>query len=143
MNEQGYRMGIGASSVLLIFVVLCLTTLGVLSYASARASQALTDRRQTQVEAYFEASAAAQRAIAEIDAALKAGGEVPVPADIADFTAEDGTILFTVAAGETHQLEVLLRVGDGSGARYTVVRHQFDNIGEWNADLSWGDFAEP
>ena len=44
------RVGIGASSIIMIFIVLSLTTLGVRSFASARSDLILTQRRQAQVE---------------------------------------------------------------------------------------------
>ena len=39
--KQEYRIGIGTSTMLLIFVIISFVTLGVLSFLSARADQAL------------------------------------------------------------------------------------------------------
>lgn len=71
MNGQGgRRAGMGASSLLLILVVICLTTLGVLSLAGAVADLRLGENTANTAHAYYEASAKAQGKIAEIDAKL-------------------------------------------------------------------------
>lgn len=73
--NPGRRIGTGASSVLMIFVVLCLTAFGVLSLVSARADRHLTDRAQAAAEAYYAADAAVEETLAAIDAALARAGE--------------------------------------------------------------------
>lgn len=73
--NQGRRIGTGASSVLMIFVVLCLTAFGVLSLVSARADKRLTDRAKTAAQAYYAADAAVEETLAAIDGALLRAAE--------------------------------------------------------------------
>ena len=58
--------GMGASSILMIFVVLALTTFGILSFLSARADLRLTERAADHTVAYYKAD----RAVDAIDDAL-------------------------------------------------------------------------
>lgn len=67
-KKAEYRMGTGATSMLMIFIVLCLTTLSILSYSTAKSDLAMTKRSLMMVETYYEAANRAQQIIAEIDA---------------------------------------------------------------------------
>ena len=68
-QKKGFG-GMGASSVLMIFIVLCLTTFGVLSLVSARADARLTRKQQQAVETYYAADAQADAVLRAIDEAL-------------------------------------------------------------------------
>ena len=69
-QKEGFRLGTGTSSILMIFVVLCLTVFGVLSFSTASADQRLTDKALDGVTAYYAADALAEEALAQIDACL-------------------------------------------------------------------------
>ena len=69
-QKTEYRVGVGASSILMILVVLSLTALSLLSLSSARNNQALSDRNLSMTVQYYEAAAAAQRKLAAMDAIL-------------------------------------------------------------------------
>ena len=69
-QKTEYRVGVGASSILMILVVLSLTALSLLSLSSARNNQALSDRNLSMTVQYYEAAASAQRKLAAIDAVL-------------------------------------------------------------------------
>ncbi len=62
--------GMGASSILMIFVVLALTTFGILSFLSARADLRLTERAADHTVAYYKADQAVEDTLAAIDDAL-------------------------------------------------------------------------
>ena len=62
--------GMGASSILMIFVVLALTTFGILSFLSARADLRLTERAADHTVAYYKADRAVEDTLAAIDDAL-------------------------------------------------------------------------
>lgn len=70
MTQRKGFGGMGASSILMIFVVLCLTTFSVLSLVSARADMRLTRKQQQAVESYYAADAQADVLLREIDEAL-------------------------------------------------------------------------
>lgn len=74
-KKGSFKMGVGISSLLLIFVVLCLTTFAVLSYLTANADHKLTDKTGDTVSAYYAADGAAQQKLADIDDALKERAE--------------------------------------------------------------------
>lgn len=73
--KRGRFAGIGASSVLMIFVVLFLTTFGLLSLVSAQADLRLTRRTAAAAEAYYRADAKAEEILCAVDAALFAARE--------------------------------------------------------------------
>ncbi|MCL1963765.1 MAG: hypothetical protein FWF69_01720 [Firmicutes bacterium] len=146
-GKQEYRMGVGASSILMIFVVLSLTTLGMLAFASGRADLTLTERRQAQVEAYYNAAARAERIVAAIDEALLSvrrdpeacAARVKALADWAIDVSDDWVISFTVPVSQSQRIEVALRAAEADAAsRYTVERHRLVNIAEWKpAEVSY------
>lgn len=143
--SKGYRMGVGASSVLMIFVVLSLTTLGVLSFATARANHTLTDRRRAQVEQYYQSAAQAQRVLSEIDAALMEAAKDPetyeenVRALAVGGAALEVTealmISFTVPVNERQELQVAVQAnGPEAQARYTPRHHRVVNVADWTPE---------
>lgn len=69
-QQTEYRVGVGASSVLLILVVLAMAALALLSFGSARNTEALTNRNIEMTQAFYEASAEVQRRLAAIDQAV-------------------------------------------------------------------------
>ncbi len=73
-NKTGVGMGIGGISMLAIFVVLCLTTLAVLSVVSARADFALTEKTAAASKQYYEADARAEEKLASLLSIVETGG---------------------------------------------------------------------
>jgi hypothetical protein len=71
-KEQGvkFQLHIGASSILLIFVTLCLVSFAVLSIVSANADSKLTGKVLERSEEYYNACNTAQAALATMDVAL-------------------------------------------------------------------------
>lgn len=69
-TKRKFKMGVGMSSMLMIFVVLCLTTFAVLSYVTANADAKLTQKAEQKVTAYYTADSEAQRLIGELDGRL-------------------------------------------------------------------------
>ncbi len=84
------RISIGASSILMIFVILCLTTFSVLSFVTANADYKLTEKSFQTVSSYYQADAQAQETLAAIDSVLvnlaeTAGGLADSPSRLADW----------------------------------------------------------
>ncbi len=71
-QEQGvkFQLHIGASSILLIFVTLCLVSFAVLSIVSANADNKLTGKVMERTTEYYRACNTAQEALATMDEAL-------------------------------------------------------------------------
>ena len=58
---------VGASSILMIFIILCLTVFGLLSLISAKAELRLSEKSKESVEEFYAADAEVERIIKEID----------------------------------------------------------------------------
>lgn len=70
--KNSFFPGAGASSILMIFVVLCLTVFGVLSYVTANADGKISAKNGESVEAYYSADARVQSRLQQIDSVLLA-----------------------------------------------------------------------
>lgn len=68
-KKERTPFGTGISSLLMLFVILCLTVFGVLAYMTARADNRLTQRSAEAVRAYYAADARAEEILAQVDAA--------------------------------------------------------------------------
>lgn len=153
-SKTSTGVSVGGSSILVIFILLCLTTFATLSMVSARADLRLTERAAEATEAYYAADAAAEEILAEIDAVLQAGKQLGVPANeylatcqqelaaaVPAATVEQvdpGTLLvrYAVPVDENQQLAVTLKVQDyGPGAqRYIREAWQVISTGEWEPE---------
>lgn len=73
MNRKfkGFGMNVGTSSILLIFVTLCLVSFATLSLVSANADRKLSTKVADRTIAYYNACNKAEESIASIDATLK------------------------------------------------------------------------
>ena len=69
-RKSRFFPGVGASSILMIFVVLCLTTFGVLSYVTANADRKISTKNAESVENYYKAYTQVQSKLQQIDSAL-------------------------------------------------------------------------
>ncbi len=68
--KSGFPIGLGIPTVLMIFIVLCLTSLGVLSLTSANSDKKLTDKAEAALLADYLAEQTAEQLLSEIDACL-------------------------------------------------------------------------
>ena len=158
MTEQeqkrrgGTGLGVGASSILVIFVLLCLVTFAALSLVSARADWNLSRKAADHTLEYYTASNAAEETLAGADALLAdcwrlAGGEESAYlaragaalAGLGEVTAEDGGLRFSfsVQVNEGQSLACELRVHPpeaGKSGFYEIVRWQVESMGEWQPD---------
>ena len=66
-KQPGTGIGVGGSSILAVFVVLCLTTFATLSLVSANADLRLSRKSAESVSAYYTADAGAQALLAQLD----------------------------------------------------------------------------
>lgn len=99
MKKHGTNSGIsiGSSSLILIFVVLCMTVFSVLTLMSANAEKKLSDKSAQAVSDYYNADLAATMKINEIAEALassdSAEAEQLIIFGTELTTAEDGIII--------------------------------------------------
>ena len=81
-KKKTFHIGTGVTSLLMIFVVLCLTTFGILSYTSANAEVALTKKNSDYVEAYYRAYSKGSVVLSDIDRIIY---EIPMQDDSEEY----------------------------------------------------------
>ena len=135
IKQYPSRMGVGASSILLILVVVSLTMMASLSLIQARADAALTEKTAISVAAYYDADARAQQVLAALDDAIGEGNQ---PQSVAGVQQQpDGSYAFSVGSSDGHTLHVSL---DLSGAGYRILSYRYESAQEWvgqDADTLW------
>lgn len=114
---------IGSSSLLVIFVILCLVTFAALALASAQRDYAFSSRMAQRKAAYYQASNAAEERLASIDEALSQGTPVK---------AED--LSYQIPIGERQALSVVLTTDAGSDTFYQIKSWQIINTVDWKDD---------
>lgn len=126
MKQYPSRMGIGASSILLILVIVSLTLFASLSLIQARADAALTKKTAVSTAAYYEADARAQQTIALLDDALKEGVS---PENIEGvLLQEDQTAAFAIEASDGHVLRVIVDISFG---RSIIQSYRYESAEGW------------
>lgn len=66
-----FGMGVGATSILMIFVLLCLVVFAMLSLVNANADRKLNDRLANRTKAYYSACEKAEILLEDIDSSLE------------------------------------------------------------------------
>ena len=135
--KQEYRLGVGISAMLLIFVMISIVTLGVLSFLSAKADKALTDKSVLMVQAYYAASADAQQRLFTLDNDLKAltsAQELETYAQANAMTCDNNTLRFTVDAGGGRVLLVAVQLNDLFQMR-KISQYSMENQTDWTPAL--------
>ena len=112
---------VGASSLLVIFAVLCLTIFALLSISTLQADGRLSDHAANAVTNYYEADAQAEEILARLRA-----GEKP------DGVSRDGNLYtYTCTVSDTQVLAVQVMVENDN---YTILRWQVISNVRWQAD---------
>ena len=123
MDKRASAPAVGASSLLVIFAVLCLTVFALLSLSTVQADKRLSDASTAAVLAYYEADCEAERIFS-----LLREGELP-----------DGVVVcgdlyyYTCPISDTQALEVEL---SRAGGTWAVLRWQTVTTTQWEADDS-------
>ncbi len=126
-NKEGAGIGVGGISMLAIFVVLCLTTLAVLSLVSARADYALSEKTVMASKQYYAADALAEEKLAALLGVVESGGnwyEHAQNEGFGVFSRQGSAIVaYTAPISESKELyiEVELAMGEDGAA-----------TGQWN-----------
>lgn len=138
MKQHSSHMGVGASSILLILVVVSLTLFASLALIQARSDAALTEKTARSVAAFYGADARAQAMLAALDDALSEGISPDTVAGVSKQA--DGTYAFLVESGDGHQLTVSVDTENGV---CNVLRYRYESAAEWvgqsNGSLWQGD----
>lgn len=113
--------GIGASSLLVIFAVLCLGVFALLSVATVQADRRLGDSVQQAVTAYYQADSQAEQILAKLR-----NGEVP-----AGVSRKNGIYSYCCGISDTQTLAVEAAV---KGSDYEILRWQVISTADWQPE---------
>lgn len=123
MARRSIPTGLGISSLLVIFGVLCLCVFALLSASTVQSQQRLSRQGTQAVTGYYRADAQAQ----EILARLRTGQVPPAVRE------ENGLYSYCCAVSETQVLQVTVRL---RGSEYEILRWQTVSAADWNPDDS-------
>lgn len=119
-------VGIGGPSIIMIFVVLCLTTLGALSLMTATADWKLSQKTADSVSNYYAADNEAEEILAAADASLKAGRQLE-------------TSFFTIPISDRQNLIMELK---SEGIHYAVLVRKIVPATQWDYDQYKTEFDD-
>lgn len=147
------KVNIGLSSLILIFIVLCLSTFGLLSLSSARGDLKLAERGAEAVKAYYEADSKGQQWLEKTDALLMRMEGKSLAEKYAALAAEPGNVydeaagcIFTdipMEKGQSLRIEAVLIEGSGG---YEIRAWYVYDSGEYDIDDAmpvWDGKGEP
>lgn len=118
-----FNGGIGSSSILVIFVILCLVSFATLSIVSANADYKLSTKILDRTTAYYEAQNQAEESLAQLDNSLRrAYGTVSSSAEFFDLTGRETSFLIPVSDLQSLEVTVQILYPDNSdGSFYQVL----------------------
>ena len=128
-------INIGSSSLLVVFLALCLVTFAILSLSTAKNDYEFSARSAERTTAYYEACNEAERIAAafsrtlseaETDGSVTDAAVTEIAGDQAEFDQTSGTLSYEVPVSDRQKLSVVLKFNDPSEpeVRYSVSRWQ-------------------
>lgn len=131
------RVGTGASSVLMIVIILTLTAFAVLSFVSARSDYRIAMQSLETNQKYYQAERTVQSLLSDIDAVLQTSSS---DTKMRNVLALDGsitqlsenTVTFSEPAGENREIVVILKIANQG--RYQIMLYEFINTETWEID---------
>lgn len=148
---------IGASSLLIIFLILCLVTFAILTLTSAKSDADFAEKLAHHKMNYYTACNTAESTLDEIDAVLADAWQLSDTAAVfteietqltaldsreqlqfsMDFTQSEPTVSYAVAIDDKQNLCVTLTLAAAPAkgeAYYRISQWQVQSSGEWNGD---------
>ena len=136
--NESPTINVGSSSLLMIFVVLCLVSFATLSIASAYADQKLSSKVADHSTAYYEACNQAETRIGQIDEALYSYYHDTTSEE--EYFAKAGhSISFAIPVTDVHTLDINLEIlypETSDGAFYRIVSYNLTPTGTLELDES-------
>ena len=148
-NKHQLPLGIGISSILLIFVILCLLTFAVLSLVSANADYKLVKKNNTHTHEVYEAENLANEQINLIDSILETTYQSSNSSDYLEQVQQNLTSLdgisfpskdqfaFEMKVNEHQNLQVVLLLNSEikkGDSFYQIETWKLTNTQAWEAD---------
>ena len=130
MESRPVRLG--WLSLLLTVIILCLATLSVLSFSTARADLALAQKQARQAQSVYALECAGQQWLAELDAALAQAGD----------TAEGPGVSAVLEGADGRSLSVFAELTADGGYRVIQWRQSAEWAGEAEAPALFGTLRE-
>lgn len=142
MESRPVRLG--WLSLLLTVIILCLATLSVLSFSTARADLALAQKQARQAQSVYALECAGQQWLAELDAALaQAGDTAELDALLPQGTAREGPGVSAVLEGaDGRSLSVFAELTADGGYRVIQWQQSAEWAGEAEAPALFGTLRE-
>lgn len=105
-------VGIGSTSIIMVFVVLCLTTFGVLALVTVDGEYKLTQKTAESITHFYEADSQAEELLAQIDGVLvAANAEIQRQGDLRYIVKELCQIpTITLESSSQNQIEVSYQI---------------------------------
>ena len=135
---------LGTSSILVVFIILCLTTFAVLSLVSARGDYKLSLVQKDRTTAYYSASNQAELKLADLDAALadcynRTSNEADYFSAVQEKynLAENHTLEWTETISDDQLLRVRLSINypsENNQAYYALDSWTTEETESWNGD---------
>lgn len=122
-RKNTFPTGVGVSSLLVIFAVLCLTVFALLSISTVKADLRLSEQSARTVEGYYEAACRAEEILARLR-----GGEIP-----SGVTKNGDIYTYACPISDIQTLAVQVKL---SGTDYEILRWQAVSTVDWQADDS-------
>lgn len=117
MRTKDFRIGPGASSLILIVLVLCLSVLGLLTLSGARGDERLSARAANVAESAAKLNVAAEESLAALYEALKNDTALPE-----GMTREGDTVAWTLTDEDGRTLSCAVRVAENGRPVWTEHR---------------------
>lgn len=141
---SGYRANIGSSSLILIFIVMCLVTFGMLSLTSAKSDLSLAKRNADAVTEYYRADSEGEAFYRMVEAAVKSACEgAETEAARTDLLKEalgayyrDGAAVTEVAMARAQALHIELKPDLKGGGAVKVARWKVIQTEDYEIDDS-------
>ena len=135
-KTKGFGMNVGTSSILLVFVTLCLVSFATLSLVSANADRKLSTKVADRTVSYYTACNKAEQSIASIDSTLK---QVYSQVESADeyFTRVGHYKTYTIPISDLQTLSVQLSIlypDDPNGSYYQIQTWEIITTGKLDYD---------
>lgn len=122
-KQQGGVVQIGASSLMVVFLVLCLVIFATLSLVSAENDASFSERSAARRTAYYNARSEVELVLDEIDARLSEKGS---EASFSDLNVEkNGDIMyFSTTLSDSQEIRVELRYTPEGEHNYEIISYQ-------------------
>lgn len=142
-KQSSSFVNIGSSSLLIIFLILCLATFAILSLSSAKSDYTSGKKLAQHKKEYYEASAKAETVLAKIDQTLAETdhtqeNSIPAEADGISIKRDGEALSYEIPMSEKQALRVSLRLTNPEEHEnyYEVTAWQVISTGTWEGNQS-------